>query len=79
MASRDHALDARRGQLLMLRIFKGEEAADKLAVMMGVDESWLRAAFDQIDSSWGSFDAYVRDGLLLDEDDIARLRAALLE
>ena len=30
MASREHALEARKSQLLMLRVFKGQEAADKL-------------------------------------------------
>ena len=73
------ALDARRSQLLLLRVFKGEEAADKLSVMMGVEESWLLAAFDEIDRTWGDFDTYVRQGLQLDDNDIARLRKALLE
>jgi protein-tyrosine phosphatase len=79
MASKQHALDARRSQLMLLRIFKGKEAADKLSVMMGVEEDWLAAAFEEIDSTWGSFDVYATRGLQLDEDDIARLRLALLE
>ena len=79
LASKQLALDARRSQLLLLRVFKGEEAADKLSVMMGVEESWLRAAFDEIDRTWGDFDTYVQQGLQLDDNDIARLRKALLE
>ncbi len=79
LASKQQALDARRGQLLLLRVFKGEQAADKLSVMMGVEESWLRAAFDEIDNTWGDFDTYVTQGLQLDADDVARLRMALLE
>jgi len=78
MASREHALDARRSQLWLLRVFKGEDAADKLAALMGVEEAWLTAAFEQIDSSWGSFDNYVREGLGLSAADIAQLRNALL-
>ncbi len=78
MASRQHALDARSSQLLLLRVFKGEEAADKLAVLLGVEEAWLNAAFAQIDASWGSFDNYVREGLGLSEADIAQLKATLL-
>jgi protein-tyrosine phosphatase len=78
MASKQHALEARRSQLLLLRIFKGDEAADKLAVLMGVEEAWLKAAFAEIDARWGSFDNYVRDGLGLDEADIAALKANLL-
>jgi protein-tyrosine phosphatase len=79
MASKEHALDARRSQLLLLRVFKGEEAADKLATMMGVEEAWLEAAFDEIDARWGSFDNYVSEGLELSSTDVARLRNNLLE
>ncbi len=78
MASSQHALDARSSQLLLLRVFKGEEAADKLAVLLGVEEAWLNAAFTQIDASWGSFDNYVREGLGLTEADIAQLKVTLL-
>jgi protein-tyrosine phosphatase len=78
MASRQHALESRRSQLVLLRVFKGEEAADKLAVLMGVEEAWLEAAFAEIDAKWGSFDNYVREGLGLTEADIAQLQATLL-
>jgi protein-tyrosine phosphatase len=79
MASQQPALDSRRSQLLMLRLFKGEETAAKIEVMMGVDPAWLEAGFDEIDATWGSFDAYVRDGLQLDGADIEALRANLLQ
>jgi len=79
MASREHALEARKSQLLLLRVFKGEEAADKLAIMMGVEQAWLNAAFEEIDAQWGSFDNYVSQGLLLSSADIQRLRDNLLE
>jgi len=79
MESKQHALDARRNQLLLLRVFKGEEAADKLGIMMGVEEAWLRAAFAEIDARWGSFDNYVREGLQLSDNDIAQLQNQLLE
>ncbi len=78
MASKQHALDARKTQLLLLRLFKGEEAADKMAVLMGVEESWLRAGFEQIDATWGSFDNYVREGLQLTPEDVEHLRSTLL-
>ncbi len=79
LVSKQHALEARRGQLLLLRLFKGEEAADKLAVIMGVEKPWLEAGFAQIDATWGSFDNYVHEGLGLSEEDVLRLRATLLE
>lgn len=64
---------------MLLRVFKGEEAADKLGIMMGVEKSWLNAAFEEIDARWGSFDNYVSQGLELSAPDIARLRSNLLE
>lgn len=79
MQSKQHALEARKNQLLLLRVFKGEEAADKLAIMMGVEEAWLLAAFEEIDARWGSFDNYVSEGLQLTDRDIAKLRNQLLE
>jgi protein-tyrosine phosphatase len=79
MASRLHALEARSNQLRLLRLFKGDEAADKLTVMMGVEESWLEAAFEEINLEWGSFDNYVHQGLELSDKDIRQLRSLLLE
>ena len=79
MASLEPALASRKSQLLTLRLFKGEETAAKIEVMMGVEPAWLEAGFDEIDATWGSFDAYVRDGLQLDEADIEVLRANLLQ
>lgn len=79
MASRSPALESRRGQLRMLELFKGEEAARKLEVLMGVEEAWLRAAFAQIDTSWGTFDNYAENGLQLSAVDIQQLQNKLLE
>ena len=47
--------------------------------MMGVEQAWLEAAFDEIDAHWGSFDNYIRQGLELSERDVAQLRTLLLE
>ncbi len=79
MASRELALAARKSQLRLLRLFKGEDAADNVAVLMGVEEAWLRAAFEHIDQRWGSFDNYVSQGLQLDSAEIVALRQYLLE
>jgi len=79
LASRAPALESRRKELLMLRLFEGEETADKIAVMLGVEPAWLEAAFEQIDTTWGSFDNYVAEGLQLSAADVQRLRANLLE
>lgn len=79
MASKEHALEARREQLAFLRLFKGAEAADKIAVLMGVEEVWLQAAFDEIDKHWGGFERYVSEGLQLSTADIAQLQNTLLQ
>jgi protein-tyrosine phosphatase len=79
MVSKEYALAGRKNEIRMLRLFKGDEAADKLTIMMGVDESWLQAAFDEINRQWGDFDNYVHSGLQLSPDDIAQLKITLLE
>ena len=79
LASSAPALESRSKELLMLRLFEGEETADKIAVMLGVEPAWLEAAFEQIDTTWGSFDNYVAEGLQLSAADVQRLRANLLE
>jgi protein-tyrosine phosphatase len=43
-----------------------------------VEQSWLDAAFDQVNRLYGSFDRYVRDGLRLDQNTVNTLRAKLL-
>jgi protein-tyrosine phosphatase len=79
MTSKQSALEARKSQLMMLRLLKGDEIADKLVIMLGVEEAWLNAAFNEIDAAWGSFDNYVHAGLGLTDADIAQLKANLLQ
>ncbi|GHD26297.1 tyrosine-protein phosphatase [Halioglobus pacificus] len=79
LKSKAYALEARKRDIFLLRLFKGDMVADKLTRIMGVEPEWLEAAFRQIDADYGDFDTYVREGLGLTEDDISRLRAALLE
>ncbi|MFK7977560.1 MAG: tyrosine-protein phosphatase [Halioglobus sp.] len=79
MASKEHALNARASQIRILRLLKGDEAADKLSILLGVEEAWLAAAFDEIDIQYGSFDNYAREALELTAADIEALRDALLE
>ncbi|MEU8817556.1 tyrosine-protein phosphatase [Actinoplanes sp. NPDC048796] len=43
-----------------------------------VEVSWLRAAFAQVNSIYGSFDNYLRQGLMLTDADIAAIRSRLL-
>ena len=62
-----------------MRLFKGDEAADKIAVLLGVQPNWLEAAFAEIDARWGSFDNYVSQGLGLSTEQVEALRNSLLE
>lgn len=43
-----------------------------------VERSWLDASFAQVDRLYGSVDAYVRDGLGVDQQTVDTLRARLL-
>ncbi len=79
LASSAPSLESRRSQLLLLRLFKGREAADQLGRMLGVDAAWLGAAFEEIDARWGSFERYVSEGLGLTPAEVDRLRNHLLE
>ena len=47
---------------------------ESIKVLMGVDRSYLEAAFSAIDTQYGSFQAYIADGLKLSQADVAALR-----
>ncbi|ROS23654.1 tyrosine-protein phosphatase [Cellulomonas sp. PhB150] len=50
---------------------------DALAPFLEVRAEYLQAAFDQVDESYGSFDAYLRDGLGLTDGEVEALGGAL--
>lgn len=77
--SKEYALAARKKELTLLRVFKGNDVADKLAVLMGVEKLWLEAAFEEIDQQHGSFDTYVEQALGLGPGEVQQLRETLLE
>ena len=58
-----------------------EEDVDltNLEAVLGVRAEYLQAAFDAVDAQYGSFDAYLTDGLGLTEAEIAAFRDSLLE
>ncbi len=53
--------------------------ANLVRPLLVADERYLDASFDAIAERWGSFDAYLRDGLSLTDADITSLRERLLE
>lgn len=57
---------------------RGEAIGEAARVLAGVFPEALTAAFDETDARYGGFDAYVREGLGIDDAVIARLRAKLV-
>ena len=45
----------------------------------GADQAWLDTAFDTAVATYGSFDAYVSDGLKLSEADVTQMKSRLLD
>ena len=56
-----------------------ENARKALARFLSAQESYMAAAFDQADKSFGGFDAFLSDGLLIDDSKRRRLQELLLE
>jgi protein-tyrosine phosphatase len=79
MRSQTYSLAARRRELLLLRLFKGPQVTALVRDLLGVEAAYLQAAFTAIEQTYGSFAAYAHDGLDLSAQDLAALRAALLE
>jgi protein-tyrosine phosphatase len=53
--------------------------ASEIRPLLEVRRAYLEAAFAAIDERYGTFEAYLHDGLGLDDDTIERLRLAFLE
>ena len=52
---------------------------DSLAPLIGVREEYIQASFDAVDSDWGDFDTYLREGLGVTDEEREALRHNLLE
>ena len=53
--------------------------SDNLRKINFVEERYIQAAFDTIDSHWGGMDQYISEGLNLTEEDIDKIRNYYLE
>ena len=67
----------REKYLGLVREHLGEEKVPVYEVAMLVREDFLREAYAAAESAYGSRDGYLRDGLGLDDDTLARLRSRL--
>ncbi|MEU9116148.1 tyrosine-protein phosphatase [Streptomyces sp. NPDC048483] len=54
------------------------EIAARLKPILDARAEYLNASFDEVKARFGTFDAYLRDGLGLSEQDLEQLREALL-
>lgn len=52
--------------------------AEVLRPVLDADPAYLHAAFDAMESAYGGLDGYLRDGLDLDDADLAALRGRLI-
>ncbi len=64
---------------LLARFAAGGGDPQVLVPLLEVRETYLEAALGALDERFGSVDGYLRNGLGLSDDDVARLRATLLD
>lgn len=79
LLSTERSLASNRHALTLVRLTRGRAVADLMRGLLSVEAAYLHAAFAAIDRDYGSFAAYVREGLGLSDDDLVRLRSYLLE
>ena len=68
----------RRVATVMNQPYPPPAVSAEMQKTVGVDASLLDAFFHSIDTHYGSFDAYVRDGLKLSKEDVLSLRRQFL-
>jgi len=64
-------------KIRVLSFFKND--GEIIRPILSVDRRYLQTAFDSIDTEWGSFDNYVRQGLKLRDEEIRTLKDRFLE
>ena len=52
---------------------------DNIRKVLEVEERYIQAAFDAIDKEWGSMELYFKNGLMLSEAEIEKIKALYLE
>ncbi|MGW5074975.1 tyrosine-protein phosphatase [Rhodococcus sp. NPDC004095] len=63
---------------MLSNVYRGTDGTGSTGSIDGVQQSWLDTSFATAEERYGSFDAYVRQGLGLTDADIAALKAKLL-
>jgi protein-tyrosine phosphatase len=66
--------------LMLLRVYLFfRTKPEAIRPLLGVRRDYLEAAFDTIDERYGSLEAYLREGLGVSDEELAQMRAQLLE
>ncbi|WP_336882479.1 tyrosine-protein phosphatase [Rhodococcus globerulus] len=78
LLTNEYSAGAIEAKVARIAAVKGPEYAEVYRLLLGVDASYLQAAFDEMDSTYGSFDRYLVDGLGLDMTTIVKLKLKLL-
>ena len=73
---KDH-VDDKMLEIELKTFFRAD--TDNLRKISLVEERYLQAAFDTIDSEWGGIDRYISEALSLNEEDILKLQDFYLE
>ena len=67
-------------KLMQIKLFSFFQAdTDNLRKVMGVEERYILAAFNQIDKDWGGMDRYIQEGLSLSDTDVEQIKSIYLE
>ena len=74
LLTNQYFLDAYRWEMLLASVLRGRKFADGIRGFMRADKLYLSSAFEALESEHGSFENYVRDGLLLGAQDVAKLK-----
>lgn len=74
LLTNQYLLDGYRREIFVAGLLRGKRFAEGIRGFMRADDRYLSAAFTAIEEQYDSFDNYIRDGLLLGEQDVAKLR-----
>jgi protein-tyrosine phosphatase len=79
LASNDYVWPAYRGPIQVLAGSGQLADPDLVTPLLLQDPAYLAAAFAEVDTQYGSFEAFLVEGLDFAADDVLRLRSTLLE
>ncbi|RDI16885.1 protein-tyrosine phosphatase [Rhodococcus sp. AG1013] len=77
LLTNEYSKDSIEASAAKVTAAKGEQAGAAMKVLMGVSPEFLQAGFDEISTSFGTFDNYLTTGLGLSADTITALNTKL--